>query len=105
MAFDGLRILSLESRRATEMEALIRNQKGLPFVAPSMREVPIESNAEAFEFADRLFRGEFDMVILLTGVGTRYLDKVLSTRYEPQRFTEALRGVTVIVRGPKPLAV
>ena len=49
-----------------------------------MREAPIENNPEAFEFAERLFRGEFDMMILLTGVGTRALDKVLATRYPPE---------------------
>jgi len=71
MAFDGLRVVSFESRRATEMGELIRRQGGVPFVAPSMREAPIENNPEAFEFAERLFRGEFDLMIFLTGAGTR----------------------------------
>jgi uroporphyrinogen-III synthase len=105
MPFDGLRVLSLESRRATEMATLIRKQGGDPFVAPSMREMPIESNPEAFSFAERLFAGEFEMMILLTGVGTRYLAKVLATRYDPEKFPEALRHLTVVVRGPKPAAV
>src|ERR1022692_2483774 len=35
MPFDGLRVLSLESRRATEIATLIRKQGGDPFVAPS----------------------------------------------------------------------
>ncbi len=105
MPFDGLRVLSLESRRAAEMATLIRKQGGDPFVAPSMRELPLESNPEAFAFAERLFAGQFDMVILLTGVGTRYLDRVLATRYEPGKFAEALRHLTVVVRGPKPAAV
>src|ERR1700693_5154414 len=86
MPFDGLRVLSFESRRATEIAELIRRQGGAPFVAPSMREAPIENNPEAFAFAERLFRGEFDMMILLTGVGTRALDKVLASRYTPQAF-------------------
>ena len=41
MGFDGLRVLSLESRRAAEIETLIRKQGGDPFVAPSMREAPM----------------------------------------------------------------
>lgn len=105
MAFDGLRVLSLESRRANEIATLIRKQGGEPFIAPSMRELPIESNPEAFAFAGRLFAGEFDMVILMTGVGTRYLDRVISTRYPAGEFAEGLRKVTVVVRGPKPAAV
>ena len=45
-------------------------------MAPSMREVPLAENPEAFSFFRRLRAGEFDLVILLTGVGTRALDKV-----------------------------
>src|SRR5271154_1906940 len=105
MSFEGKRVLALESRRATEIAELIRRQGGEPFVAPSMREAPIENNPEAFAFADRLFRGEFDMMILLTGVGTRALDKVLASRYPPQAFAEALRKIAIVARGPKPLAV
>jgi uroporphyrinogen-III synthase len=104
MPFAGLSILALESRRAAEMEKLIANQGGNAFVAPSMREVPIESNTEGFSFAEKLFAGEFDMVILLTGVGTRYLRRVLATRYPDGRFAEALRKLTVVARGPKPVA-
>jgi uroporphyrinogen-III synthase len=104
MSFDGLRVVAFESRRANEIGELIRRQQGDPFVAPSMRESPIENNPEAFAFAERLFRGEFDMLIFLTGVGTRALDKVLASRYPPGAFREALRQVTVVARGPKPLA-
>src|SRR6204780_1231273 len=105
MPFDGLRVVSFESRRAIEMGELIRRQGGVPFVAPSMREAPIENNPEAFGFAERLFRDDFDMMILLTGVGTRALDKVLASRFPPQAFVEALRKITIVARGPKPLAV
>src|ERR1700730_12495490 len=105
MSFEGLRVVSFESRRATEIGELIRRQGGDPFVAPSMREAPLENNQEAFEFAERLFRGDFDMVILLTGVGTRALDKVLASRYPPQAFAEARRKIKIVARGPKPAAV
>ena len=86
------------------MGELIRRQGGDPFVAPSMREAPIENNPEAFEFAERLFRGEFDLMIFLTGVGTRALNKVLASRYPEEQFAEALRKIAVAARGPKPLA-
>jgi uroporphyrinogen-III synthase len=104
MAFDGRRVLALESRRSEEIATLIRKQGGDPFVAPSMREAPLDGNQSAFDFAERLFAGGFDMVILLTGVGTRVLDKALAGRYGEGRFAEALRGVTVVARGPKPMA-
>ncbi len=69
-----------------------------------MRESPIENNPEAFQFAERLFRGEFDLMIFLTGVGTRALNKVLASRYPEEQFAEALREIAVAARGPKPLA-
>lgn len=105
MPFAGKRVLSLESRRAKETAELIRRNGGEPFVAVSMREVPIEKNQEAFAFAERLIRGEFDMVIFLTGVGTRYLMKALAVRHDPEDIAGALRRVTVVARGPKPSAV
>lgn len=105
--FDGLRVLSLESRRAAEIERLIRSQGGVSFVAPSMREIPLENNPKAFDFAARLFApgGDFDMVIFLTGVGARLLSQIVETRYPAGSLAEALRRVAVVVRGSKPLAV
>jgi uroporphyrinogen-III synthase len=104
MSFAGKRVLSLETRRAAETAELIRRNGGEPFVAPSMREVPIEANADAFRFAERLFCGEFDMVIFLSGVGARYLAKAIATRWPGEQFPASLRMVTVVARGPKPVA-
>ncbi len=70
-----------------------------------MREVPLETNTQAFAFAERLFRGEFDMMILLTGVGTRLLNQTIETRYPNGAFADALRKLTVVARGSKPMAV
>jgi uroporphyrinogen-III synthase len=100
----GLRVLSLESRRAAEMAKLIENYGGRATVAPSMREVPLESNREALEFARGLAAGGFDMVIFLTGGGTRALAKVVEAVYPLEKFVEALRGVAIVARGPKPVA-
>src|SRR5271154_331585 len=100
----GLRVLSLESRRAPEMAKLIENYGGRAIVAPSMREVPLESNTEALAFARTLAANGFDMVIFLTGVGTRALARVVETIYPLEQFAEALRQVTVVARGPKPVA-
>jgi uroporphyrinogen-III synthase len=104
MSFDGKSVLALESRRATEIAELIRRQGGVPFVAPSMREVPLAENRDLTEFAERLFDGEFDMMILLTGVGTRQLNRALSDAYHDTAFPEALRKLAIAARGPKPVA-
>ena len=105
MPFDGLRVLSLESRRSAEIATLIRNQGGEAVVAPSMREVPVSDQSEAYRFFERLRDGDFDMTILLTGVGARALARVLGPRYGETAFQEALQRVTVVARGPKPAAV
>jgi uroporphyrinogen-III synthase len=102
---DGLRILILESRRARELASIVSSYGGRPFIAPSMREVPLESNTEALEFADALVRGEIDLVVLLTGVGTRALVEIVErARGSREPFVEALTRTKIIARGPKPVA-
>jgi uroporphyrinogen-III synthase len=103
-SFDGLRVLSLESRRAKEVEKLIRTYNGQPFVVPAMREVKLDSNQAALDFADQLMRGEIDVVIFLTGVGVYALLDIVETRYERAAFLEALRATRIVTRGVKPEA-
>ena len=98
----GLRVVSFESRRAPEMAKLIENYGGTPVAAPSMRELPLESNTESLAFARALAKGEFDIVIFLTGVGTHALARVAETVYSREQFVEALKKVVTVVRGPKP---
>ncbi len=103
--FEGLKVLSLESRMAKPMEKLIEKFGGIPQVAPSLKEVPLEENTGAFAFFERLEKGEFDLFILLTGVGLRTLLKILETRYPKDRILTAISKTKVVVRGPKPTAV
>jgi len=105
MSFGNARVLAFESRRAKEIAELIRIQGGQAFVAPALVEVPLEANIEAYAFADRLYAGEFDMIIFLTGVGTRLLQRVLSEREPAEKLPSALRHLTIVARGPKPSAV
>jgi len=105
MPFSGLKVLVLESRRAAEMEVLVRRHGGEPFVAPSLKERPLEANTEILGWAERLFAGDFDMTILLTGTGLSYLRDAVLTRYPAGQFVEGLRATTLVARGPKPAAV
>jgi uroporphyrinogen-III synthase len=104
-SFLGLRVLALESRRATEMAALISNFDGLPIVAPALREVPLAANADALYFAEALLRGEFDVVVFLTGVGTRALLHAVGQAHSRDAIVAALARTKIVARGPKPLAV
>jgi uroporphyrinogen-III synthase len=103
--FQGLAVLTLESRRGQEMIKLIESYGGRAVHAPAMREVPLSSNPEALNFADGLFAGRFDIVIFLTGVGARALLHVLEDAHPKERVLEDLRKVSIIARGPKPVAV
>jgi uroporphyrinogen-III synthase len=104
-SFQGLRVLALESRRASEIAKLIRTHGGEPTVTPAMREIPLASNHEALKFAASLLCGEYDLVIFLTGAGIRCLLNIVQTEYDRDTFLAALRGVKVAARGPKPSAV
>ena len=101
--FSGLCVVAFESRKAEEMRRLIRRFGGEPLVAPSMREVPLENQREALTFGERLFAGQIDILILLTGVGTRTLVQALSTKYPKDTVVRALSQLTLVVRGPKPI--
>jgi uroporphyrinogen-III synthase len=71
--------------------------------APSMREVPLDDQAEAFKFGEELFAGRCDVIVLLTGVGTRMLVDALSTRRPREEVVAALGRCVLVCRGPKPV--
>ncbi len=100
----GLRVIAFETRRAKELEALITKQGGAPFVAPALRETPLKENPLVFQFAEKLFAGEIDVVIFLTGVGTRALVEILKTRYALAVITGSFQKILSVARGPKPVA-
>jgi len=103
-SLQGLRVVSFESRRAKEMAELIRRYGGDPIVAPSMREIPLSENHATLELLPQLEAGKFDLLILMTGVGTRTLNEALRTQFPQERIVAALRRTTLVARGPKPVA-
>jgi uroporphyrinogen-III synthase len=100
----GLRVVSFEARMAGPMADLIRKHGGEVVEAPALREVPIGDNPQAIAFADRLVADQFDLVIFLTGVGTRYLAREIETKYPREQWVAALKRAKVAIRGPKPAA-
>ena len=102
--FRGLHVLALESRRAREMALLITNNGGRPVVAPATREVAAEDNGDARKFVAALREGRLDIVIFLTGVGTRALAQAAESICPREEFVAALGRTAVIARGPKPVA-
>lgn len=96
--------MAFESRRAAELEGLIRRHGGVALVVASMREVPLEDNRVALELLRRLEAGEVDVVLMLTGVGVRTLTDLLAEHCPSERLAAALARVTLVARGPKPTA-
>jgi uroporphyrinogen-III synthase len=105
MPFGGLKVLSLESRRAREMETLIRREGGDPFVAPSVEERALEDNREALGFVDRLEAGEFDLVVCMTGAGLAFLRDLAAADSNVERLAAGLRRTFIVSRGPKPVPI
>jgi uroporphyrinogen-III synthase len=101
--FNGLRVLSFESRRAQEIATLIQNHGGIPIVAPSTREVAASSEDEK-EAIRNIRDNEFEVLIFMTGVGARALVEAAEAVCPRQEFLQALGRCQVVVRGPKPAA-
>ncbi|HVZ79580.1 MAG TPA: uroporphyrinogen decarboxylase [bacterium] len=99
--FNGLRVAAFESRMAGEMEALITRHGGQALVAPSMREVPLSENKKALRFFETLQQGQIDIVVFMTGVGTRALFEVLEANFAPSRIKQAFKHAALVARGPK----
>ena len=102
--FGGMTVVAFESRMAAETATLIERFGGKPIVAPAMREVPLDDNPAAFDFAAHLVADEFDCVIFLTGVGVRELFRVIETRYSRDEVVAALKRKVTVARGSKPAA-
>jgi len=101
--FGGLRVVAFESRMAAEVATMIERRGGVAIIAPAMREVPLEDNHAALDFADRLLAGEseFGVVIFMTGVGTRALFQAMETRHPRASIAAALAAIATVARGPK----
>jgi uroporphyrinogen-III synthase len=105
MPFGGLKVLSLESRRAKEMEILIRREGGDPFVAPSVQERALDDHREALGFVERLHAGEFDLVVCMTGAGLSFLRDLAAADAKLELLAEGLRNTFIVSRGPKPVPI
>lgn len=102
--FAGMTVVAFESRMADQMATLIARHGGKPMVAPSLQEIALENNTEALDFAKHLMAGAVDLLILLTGVGTKTLVDVWKTEFSLEAIRQALTNTTLVCRGPKPIA-
>ncbi|MGQ0812349.1 MAG: uroporphyrinogen-III synthase [Nitrospiraceae bacterium] len=102
--FAGLRVAAFESRMAAEMTRLIERFGGRPLVAPALREIPIQDNPDALRFGVRFIQGQVDILILMTGVGTKALFEILRSRHPLSSIMVGFKQTVLVARGPKPVA-
>lgn len=100
----GFTVAAFESRMAAEMTRLIERYGGSPLVAPALREIPLDDNSAALKFGVRLTTERIDILILLTGVGTKALFDLLKSRHPWSSIVAALKQTAIVARGPKPVA-
>jgi len=102
--FDGLKVLSLETRRGTEMAALITKYGGIATTAPSMREDKQDISERLEAFAERVRNHpERQVLVCMTGIGTRLFLLDLK-KYAPDVY-DTLGTLPILSRGTKPTQV
>ena len=102
--FDGLRVLTLESRREESVARLITAHGGVAIAAPAVREVPLPSDPTISQFARSLLDGTLDLILFLSGVGTTALMTCLERACSREALVTALQNATLVARGPEPVS-
>ena len=102
--FSGVTVAAFESRMASEMTRLIERYGGRPLVTPALHELPIQDNPTALRFGIRLIEGQVDILILMTGIGTTELFKILRSRHPMSSIMVGVKQTAIVARGPKPVA-
>ena len=99
----NITIAITEHRREQEMRVLIERYGAKVISCPLLEEVPVEQSAELRGLVRSIIGGELDMMIFFTGVGVRFISDEARMMGDLDAFVAALRGMTVVVRGPKPI--
>ena len=101
----GRVVALLESRRATELADLVTRYGGVPWSVPALRQAGPDDRDESALRLRQLCAQGTDVLICLTGVGTRALFELAADLGLETRLREVLASALVAVRGPKPRAV
>jgi len=101
---EGLTIAIVEHRFTKEFSTLLERFGASVYACPLLEEKPVENREELEEFVRQLVAGKFDAMIFLTGVGARFLVSAAESVGLKNQFLQALDKMTIVVRGPKPVA-
>ena len=105
MTLGGKVVAYVEARMQSEMGALVERHGGVPLAAPVLQEIYNTDTPEVAALIEDLCRGRIDIAVLQTGVGTRALFEAADAQGRLTEVLDALDGVTVIARSPKPASV
>jgi uroporphyrinogen-III synthase len=93
-----------EHRFTKEFASLFERLGAKVYSCPVLEEKPVENRAELQSFVRGVCAGNQDLMIFLTGVGAKFLISEAESIGVKQEFLSALDKMTVVVRGPKPVA-
>lgn len=104
-SLNGRVLAFVESRMPEQMASLVQRHGGVPFSAPVLEEIYLKDSPEVQRLVVDVCGGQVDVVLLLTGVGTRALIETAASMGRQQEFIDSLDRVKVIARSPKPASV
>ena len=93
-----------EHRFTKEFAALFEKLGAQVHACPLLEERPVENREELKDFVRLVVSGNLDLMIFLTGVGAKFLIAEADSNGLKDEFLKALGNLTVVVRGPKPVA-
>jgi uroporphyrinogen-III synthase len=101
-SLNGRVLAFVEARMPDEMAGLIRRHAGVPVGAPVMQEHYRQNSPEVQRAISDVCDGRVHATIFLTGVGANAMMGIADGMGRLAEFEEALRGITVVARSPKP---
>ncbi|PYS49194.1 MAG: uroporphyrinogen III synthase HEM4 [Acidobacteria bacterium] len=93
-----------EHRYTKEFSALFERLGAQVDACPLLEEKPVDNHEELQHFVRLTVSGNLDIMIFLTGVGAKFLISEAESIGLKDPFLGALEKITVVVRGPKPVA-
>jgi uroporphyrinogen-III synthase len=101
---ENVTVAILEHRYTKEFSLLFERLGATVDACPLLEEKPVENREELQKFVRHVSSGSLDLMIFLTGVGARFLIAEAESIGIKDEFLKALGNLTVVVRGPKPVA-
>ncbi len=104
-SLNGRVVAFVEARMQSEMAALVERHGGVAYPAPVLQEVYLKDDPDVQRLVRDVCEDRIDVVVLLTGVGTRALIESAAGMGLGEKFLAHLNTRTIYARSPKPARV